>query len=134
MRRVVLSGFGLLIGFAATVQAESVIVKCARPCAAVIQAIERNGGSVTYRYKYVDAIAAEVNDAGLRAVRAVVQPGSIRKDIVVSLPSTDASSRGTVGAFEATADSAGLLSDGDVAALATANPDAYLLNNVSLGL
>ena len=68
-------------------------------------------------------------------MRTLVQPGSVRKDVIVSAPSTDASRRDlAASAVEVEADSAGLLSDGDIATLAAASPDAYLLNNASLNL
>ena len=133
MRRLLLSAVVFFLGSVAA-QAEPVIIKCARPCTAVVQAIESRGGIVTYRYRYVDAIAAEVNDDALRAVRALVQPGSVRKDVIVSVPSIDASRRDPAGALEVEAESAGLLSDGDIATLAATNPNAYLVNNASLNL
>ena len=77
---------GLLLAGSTAAVAEPVIIKCKRPCTAVVQAIESNGGVVRYRYKYVDAIAAEVARPALRAVRSLVEPGAVRKDFVVAAP------------------------------------------------
>ena len=82
MRRFVPGlGIGALVIVAASAaSAEPVIIKCARPCTAVIQAVEQNGGVVTYRYKYIDAMAADVTTSALTAVRGIAELGAVRKD------------------------------------------------------
>ncbi len=136
MRRVVrvLGVAGILLASAAAASAESVIIKCARPCTAVIQAIERSGGTVTHRYKYVDAIAAEVTSAALSAVRRVVESGAVRKDRIVAVPTTVTDRNGTPMSVDAQAASAEPLSAAGVVGLATADPNGYRVNNVSLNL
>jgi hypothetical protein len=115
--------------------AESVIVKCQRPCTAMVQAVELNGGRVTNRYRYVNAIAAEVPDAALAALYKVVEPGAVRKDLIVAQP-TVASDRRAGGLLlaEASAEGATALGEAELASLAAAQPDAYVINNVYMNL
>lgn len=115
--------------------AESVIVKCQRPCTAIVQAVELNGGRVTHRYRYVNAIAAEVPDAALAALYKVVEPGAVRKDLIVAQP-TVAFDRRAGGPLlaKASAEGASALGEAELASLATAQPDAYLINNAFMDL
>ena len=99
MRRFV-PGFGigaLVLVAASAASAEPVIIKCARPCTAVIQAVERNGGVIIYRYKYVDAVAAEVTTSALSAVRGIAELGAVRKDHLIQLPNAGSEQRGLPG-------------------------------------
>jgi len=43
----------LVLSAAAAAWADPVIVRCARPCTQVIDAVTQNGGTVTHRFKYV---------------------------------------------------------------------------------
>jgi hypothetical protein len=63
MKHVVLPGLllGLFLGPVANA-AQPVIIKCAGSCDAAAESVVAAGGSVTYRYKYVDAIAASIPD------------------------------------------------------------------------
>jgi subtilisin family serine protease len=100
----------------------------------VVDAVESNGGVVTYRYKYVDAIAADLRGTrALNAVRQLVEPAAIRKDFEVALPPTDGRSGSAPPAVSVEAGTGTPL---DAVALATAgaDPAAYLINNVVMNL
>lgn len=82
---------GVLLGFvlwsAAPAQAgEAVIIECGRNCDAAVANVLASGGSVTYRYKYVDAIAATIptdvfnRGNGLQGVERIV------KDLIIDAP------------------------------------------------
>src|SRR6056297_3445678 len=61
MKRIMLPGvmLGLMLGSVSAANADQpVIIKCAGSCDVAAQNVTAAGGSVTYRYKYVDAIAA----------------------------------------------------------------------------
>ena len=66
--------------------AERVIIKTPKPYQQLVQRIEQSGGLMTYQFKYVDAIAADVPDAFLRSLRAGLPEGAVRKDLIVDLP------------------------------------------------
>jgi subtilisin family serine protease len=124
----------LFLASAAAASAQNVIIKCKRPCTAVIEAVERNGGVVTHRYKYVDAIAADLRGASaLNAVRRVAEPGGLRKDVEVDLPPTDGTRGSVPAAMKVDADSGSQLDAAELAARA-AEPNAYLINNVAMNL
>jgi hypothetical protein len=125
---------GLLLAGSTAAVAEPVIIKCKRPCTAVVQAIESNGGVVRFRYKYVDAIAAEVARPALTAVRSLVEPGAVRKDFVVQLPRSPRDPGGTATSTEAASQSVAPLGAEGIRALATAAPSAYPINDVTLNL
>jgi subtilisin family serine protease len=111
-----------------------VIIRAAKPYGALKARIEALGGRVTYEYKYVDAIAAELPRNALPALRDMVGTAAITKDEIINLPGSGDTLRGrnlaTSGAEnEIEADSVDVLGAADIQALATANPNAYLLNN-----
>jgi hypothetical protein len=132
--RLGLGAAGLLLAGSTAAVAEPVIIRCKRPCTAVVQAIESNGGVVRYRYKYVDAIAAEVARPALRAVRSLVEPGAVRKDFVVQLPRSPRDPGGTGTSTAAASDSVAPLGAAGIRALAGAGPSAYPINDVTLNL
>ena len=86
-----------VLAVASAASAESVIIKCKRPCTAIVQAVEQNGGVVTYRYKYVDAIAADVTTTALGAVRGIAELGAVRKDHLIQRPNVANDRRGAPG-------------------------------------
>ena len=100
----------------------------------MVAAITSSGGTVTYRYKYVNAIAAEIPRGALAAVRAVAGAGAVRKDILVELPSSARDRNGSELAATIEADSAAALDAVEIAAMAEANPSGYRINNVNLNL
>jgi subtilisin family serine protease len=65
---------------------EAIIVKCARPCAAVTAAIAAAGGEVTQRYQNVDAVAARVPKGALPALVTLAGADGVRKDVEISQP------------------------------------------------
>lgn len=124
--------FGLVA--AAPAYAERVIIKCTRPCTAAVNAVERNGGTVIYRYRYIDAIAADVQRPALTALRLVVPAGAIRKDIIVYLSDSPRDRNGATLLAHADARSVAALSESAVSGLAASQPNAYLVNNALMNL
>jgi subtilisin family serine protease len=96
--------------------------------------VTQNGGTVTYRYKYVNAIAAEIPAAGLDAVRAAAGAGAVRKDVLVDIPAAARDRDGAALEAAVAADSASALSDAAVSAMAGSNPAGYRINNADLNL
>jgi hypothetical protein len=121
--------------FSAPAFAERVIVKCPASCDAVVQAIEGAGGTVTHRYKYIKAVAADVPSNQLSAVRKVAGEASVRKDLMVT---TEMSARdprtGASLLLEAEAEAVGALDAEALAGEAAAAPQAYLINNAMSGV
>jgi subtilisin family serine protease len=123
----------LLVG-SSTASGQSVIITCIRPCTSVVEAVESNGGVVTFRYKYVDAIAADLRGTrALNAVRQLVEPAQIRKDFNVELPPTDGRTGSIPPSVSVEAGTATPL-DAPTLATAGADPAAYLINNVAMNL
>ena len=85
-----------------TAFADRVIVKCPSSCDPVISAVQNAGGTVTHRYKYVKAIAADLPASAFSAVRKVAGPASVRKDMMVSteLSANDLRSGGSLLVIE----------------------------------
>jgi hypothetical protein len=115
--------------------AERVIIKCQSSCDPVVTAVQAAGGTVTHRYKYVKAIAADVPATGLSAVRKVAGAASVRKDLMVAteLSATDRRS----GASLLVSESAEALGSFTAEALAdpgAADPQAYVINNATTGV
>ena len=69
----------------------------------VVQAIEQAGGHVTYRFKHVNGIAAEVPDSALLQIERLVGADNIGRDELIPLPEV-ADPRGGPVAGEAEAD------------------------------
>jgi hypothetical protein len=115
--------------------AERVIIKCQHSCDAVVEAVAAAGGTVTHRYKYVKAVAADVPASGLTVVRQAAGQAAVRKDLMISteLSATDPRSGASL-LVEAEAQAIGRL---DAVALAgDPGPDAqgYLINNAMTGV
>ena len=129
---------GLVIALAAfsstPAWADPVIIRCARPCAQVIEAVTRTGGTVTHRFKYVNAIAAEVPSESLSTVRAVAGAGAVRKDLLMDLPTAVHDPGGAELGANSIADDAAALSESAIAGIAGANPENYRINNADLNL
>ena len=120
---------------ASAASAEPVIIKCKRPCTAIVQAVEQNGGVVTYRYKYVDAIAADVTTTALGAVRGIAELGAVRKDhLILSSRTLLNDQRGAPGWAQVDATSTSPLGEAQIVALASASPNAYTINNTAMNL
>lgn len=65
---------------------EALIVKCARPCAAVIAVVGALGGETTQTYENVDAVAVSVPASRLGDLRLAIGAEAILKDVTVMLP------------------------------------------------
>ncbi|HJU72201.1 MAG TPA: hypothetical protein VJ717_00535 [Gemmatimonadaceae bacterium] len=65
---------------------EKVLIRAPKPYGALVAQIVANGGTVTYQYEYIDAIAAELPASALTAVRDRVGTAAISKDLNIELP------------------------------------------------
>lgn len=113
---------------------ERILIRAAKSYAPLVSRIQALGGTVSHQYKYVDAIAAEVPLPGLTVLRDLVGTAAISKDVELASPrSVDTLHRKSLPAVlaepEVLAETADVLSAGDIVALADSNPQAYLLNN-----
>jgi hypothetical protein len=112
---------------------EKVLIRTAKPYDTLVADIQSRGGRVTYQYKYVDAIAAEVPRNVLASMRDKIGVGNITKDEIIPLPSSVDTLRGrnltpSNAANEITADSFSALD----AATATVRAGQGLLQPLSL--
>ncbi len=83
---------GILAGLLMSAQAfaasgASVIVRCQGGCDAAIEQITTAGGSITYQYKYVDALAASVPFEHYGAIGGWSGVAHVWKDIEIEAPS-----------------------------------------------
>jgi len=65
---------------------EQLIVKCARPCAAVVGTVAALGGETTQTYDNVDAVAVSVPRSRVGDLTILLGVDAVRKDVVVMLP------------------------------------------------
>lgn len=91
IRRSTLLGIvTLLLSFASRPQGaegpEALIVKCARPCAAVTGAVAAMGGQVTQTYDNIDALAVSVPASRVAELKVLAGPDAVRKDVIVARP------------------------------------------------
>ena len=105
---------------------EKVLIRAAKPYNALVARIESLGGRITYQYKYVDAVAAEVPRSALTSLRDLVGVGAITKDEIIALPGSVDTVRGrnltpSTAASDVEADSVEPLSAADIQSLATVN-------------
>jgi len=112
---------------------EKVLIRTAKPYDTLVADIESRGGRVTYQYKYVDAIAAEVPRHVLASMRDTIGVGNITKDEIIPLPSSVDTLRGrnltpSNAANEITANSFSALDTADIQSIATVNPNGSLTN------
>jgi subtilisin family serine protease len=112
---------------------ENVLIRAAKPYDGLVSAIQSLGGRVTYQYKYVDAIAAQLPRNALASLSGRVGTGNITKDEIIEMPKSVDTSRGRnltpdPAANSIAADSLGALSATDIQSIAGANPDGYLAN------
>jgi hypothetical protein len=75
-----------IVGAGTDDKQEGLIVRCARPCAAVVAAVAAAGGSVSQRYDNVDAVAVWVPASRVADLSAAFGVDAIRKDVVIQLP------------------------------------------------
>jgi len=120
-------------------QLEPVMIRTPKPYKNLVDAIQARGGKVTYQYKYVNAIAAEISAGELGAIAAMVAPGAVSKDLIVAAPAPVDAARGRSGLIP-TGDESQIigaavqaLTVSELAATAVENPNAYLFNDVLNG-
>ena len=101
---------------------ESLIVKCAKPCAGAIGAVSAVGGEVRFVYDNIDAIAVTVPGSRVGDLTFAVGADAVRKDVTVSLPPREV--------VEADSPlSASALSESAIAGFVGARPANYNYNN-----
>jgi hypothetical protein len=89
MSRKIVPGLllGLVLSTAGAAQAgEAVIIKCAGNCDAAADSVLAAGGSITYRYRYVDAIAASVPARVFDRSSSLQGVERIQKDVIIDAP------------------------------------------------
>ncbi len=138
MKRCVIVIAAVAAFFASSLKAadpgEKVLIRAAKPYDQLVSKIEAAGGKVTYRYKYVDALAAEVPRASLAAVRSIAGPSAVTKDEEIAAPVPIETARGKGGlipsgsGFDIPYESVDALDGTGIRAIAGANPSAYLPN------
>ena len=139
MKRV--AAICLMVASAAAAQSgtESVLIRASKPYTSVVRAVEARGGRVTHQYKYVNAIAAEIPRYQLSAVNGLLAAGALSKDLLIPAPKPVDTAMGrreltrTGDETRLTAYLAAPLGAAQVASIASANPNAYILNNAING-
>ncbi len=87
MKRVILlAAIALFAISTAAQQRQGVLIKAAKPYDNLVTTIEQLGGTVTYKFKYVDGLAAEVPLAALPILEKIVGTDNIGKDDVLAIP------------------------------------------------
>ena len=112
---------------------EKVLIRTAKPYDTLVADIQSRGGRVTYQYKYVDAIAAEVPRNALASLRDWIGVGNVTKDEIIQLPTSVDMLQGrnlapSNAANEIVANSVSALSAVELQSIATANPNGSLGN------
>jgi subtilisin family serine protease len=132
--------FGALAAGAAWADnTERVLIRTGRPYTQLRAQIAGLGGRVTHEYKYVDAVAAEVPAGALAALAGLVGDSAISKDAVIPNPAPVNTLAGRPGfpdrgpieeeSYAAVAE----IEAAELQRIASANPDAYLVNNGIMG-
>lgn len=133
-KRIPLLVLGIATSLAVgTAAAEPVIIKAKKPYDRLVKTIESAGGTVTHQYKYINAIAADVPDAALPAVRKLVGSGAVRKDGIVEQPQAARDRDGTPMQLDVDSEAATALDAADLAG-AGANPDGYAVSTAAMNL
>src|SRR5262249_44972462 len=113
---------------------EKVLIRAAKPYDQLVSKIQAAGGTVTFQYKYIDAIAADVPQASLAAVQSAAGPSAVTKDLEIAAPVPIDTARGKGGltpsgtGSDIPYDSVDGLDGAAVGAIAGVNPSAYLAN------
>jgi len=113
---------------------EAVLIRANKPYNTLVSRIGSLGGRVTYQYKYVNAVAAEVPRDALPMLSDAVGTAAITKDLEITIPRSVDTQRGrglvsSNAENEVQAESFEALSALGIQESATVNPNAYLLNN-----
>ncbi|HEX7706151.1 MAG TPA: S8 family serine peptidase [Thermoanaerobaculia bacterium] len=115
---------GSLVVASATM-AEGVLIRCTKPCTKEIAAVKKAGGTITYQYKYVNGIAADVPSNKIASLEKSIGSDRIGKDEMIPMPQPISGKDG-LGEMMLEADGAAAgFSDADSAEV---NPDNYLYN------
>jgi subtilase family protein len=120
---------------------EPVLLDVSKPYGPVIDAVLAAGGTVTRQYRNFNGIAAHVPKAAIESLSLLTGPGKIAKDLKTPLPSPVDNLSLRDGALDSASDtrniaveSSEVIASADLPAFAAANPDAYLINNVTTGV
>lgn len=84
--QIVFSAALLLSAQAFAASDASVIIRCEGNCDSAVSSIEARGGSITYQYKYVDAIAASVPFQHYGAIGGFSGVAHVWKDVEIEAP------------------------------------------------
>lgn len=89
MKRLI--SLSVLVGIAVSGSAfagagQSVLIRCDGSCDAAVNSVQSAGGSITYRYKYVDAIAASIPDSRYGEAGSWDGVADVYKDLPVKQP------------------------------------------------
>ena len=115
---------------------EKVLIRTPKPYGSVVARVGAIGGTVTYQYTYIDAIAAEVPTAGLTALGDLVGTAAISKDVEIALPGSVDTVRGKqvpgiAQEPESQAEAVEVLGEAEISALAQSNPAAEISASAS---
>jgi subtilisin family serine protease len=125
MRRVILLVALALFAISASAQQrQGVLIKAPKPYDNLVNTIEQLGGAVTYKYKYVDGLAAEVPTAALPILEKIVGTDNIGKDDLLAIPG-HSDPRGGEATGTEEAESVAEAS-ADISAMAQAHPNNYV--------
>src|SRR5712671_1250066 len=115
---------------------ERVLIETPKPYDNIVAAITSRGGRVTQEFTYVDGIAAEIPLDSLDAVRTLIGPAAMSKDVKIPAPgSIEANGARSIHGKQigpvVTAKSVNVraIPPTEVSAFATTHPQAYALNN-----
>jgi hypothetical protein len=92
MKRLVTSlvSLALVCGFtvspASGQDRRAVLVRASQPYDTLVAAIERAGGTVTHRFKFVHGLAAEIPESAIPQIERLVGAGNIGRDDIIPLP------------------------------------------------
>jgi hypothetical protein len=131
-----LSFFGSLAHAQGGRRYEHVLIETPKPYDRIISAINSQGGRVTHQFTYVDGIAADIPVDALDAIRTLVGPASMSKDVNVPAPGSLGSngSRGINGSqvgpvVTAKSKSNRTIPPTGLQQFASSHPDSSSLNN-----
>ncbi len=65
---------------------ESVLIKTPKPYTTIVARVRALGGYVKHQYKYIDAIAADVPENSLVALRSLAGPNAVSRDMLLAPP------------------------------------------------
>ncbi len=119
---------------------ERVLIHTARPYTNVVSRVQAAGGRVRHQFKYVDAVAAEVPRGSVASLRDLPGVDEVSKDAMIPAPEIIELEKGDRGLVERggvrtiQADSFQAIDAASLPGFASANPNAYLINNASMNV